>query len=492
MALALALVLAQSWLAGADEFLFFDAVRDGDAALVAESLASGEVDPNFADEDGLPPLVGAVNRGHSAVVGALLDAGADIELAAEFPADVNTPLTAAAGQGDLAMVQLLLGRGAQLDGRGRDGRTPLMTAVAGGQRDVAEVLLEEGADLEAAKADGTTALFWAAQGGFGEMVLLLLNRGARLDRRDRLDGSQPVHFACQAAAGNGTVAALQHLLSAGADPNSRTGVVAPPDARGRPKDNPSEDELEGGRTPLMVGAFEGNPACVQVLSNLIGSEGKKVPLDLADVSGTTALSYAAQANQLEVLDLLLEAGARVDVPSRDGRAALHFAAFLGHFDVAKRLVDAGANVNQPAALTNGAGLGHTPLLIASFQGHYKIVQMLLKHDANIEIGARDGATPLIAAASGGHMKIVKALLKAGANVFRRLESGETAAIVAGDRAVSALLYETEHAKLREMEELKAQAAAKAEGQDDTGALLDETEAADEFDDDILFEGGGEL
>ena len=67
------------------------------------------------------------------VVGLLLDAGADIELASDYPADVDCPLSAAAGRGDMPMLELLLGRGAKLEGSGRDGRTALMTAAAKGQ-----------------------------------------------------------------------------------------------------------------------------------------------------------------------------------------------------------------------------------------------------------------------------------------------------------------------------------------------------------------------
>lgn len=82
--------------------------------------------------------------------------------------------------------------------------------------------------------------------------------------------------------------------------------------------------------------------------------------------------------QVAVMDQLIAAGARTELPSMDGRAAIHFAAFNGHFDAARRLCDADARVDQFAALTNGAGLGHTAMLIASFQGNYRIVKLLLK------------------------------------------------------------------------------------------------------------------
>jgi ankyrin repeat protein len=51
----------------ADEFAFFDAVSGGDASSVGESLAAG-VDPNYADEDGLTPLILAAKHGRLEVI----------------------------------------------------------------------------------------------------------------------------------------------------------------------------------------------------------------------------------------------------------------------------------------------------------------------------------------------------------------------------------------------------------------------------------------
>lgn len=51
----------------ADEFAFFDAVSAGDTSAVSESLAAG-VDPNYADEDGLTPLILAAKHGRLEVM----------------------------------------------------------------------------------------------------------------------------------------------------------------------------------------------------------------------------------------------------------------------------------------------------------------------------------------------------------------------------------------------------------------------------------------
>jgi len=54
----------------ADEFAFFDAVSAGDTSAVSESLAAG-VDPNYADEDGLTPLILAAKHGRLEVMHSL-------------------------------------------------------------------------------------------------------------------------------------------------------------------------------------------------------------------------------------------------------------------------------------------------------------------------------------------------------------------------------------------------------------------------------------
>lgn len=464
-------------LVSADEFVFFDAVKSGDLEALNEVISLGTIDFNYADEDGNTPLITASRAGYNEVVSALANAGADLELAAEFPADVDTPLTAASAAGHLGVVKILLEKGALMEGPGRDGRTPLITAAAHGQYEVVKYLVDKGADVNAVKMDGTTSLSWAAYAPSADVVALLVDQGASVDVMDRVDGSQPIHFACQKP-GNDTKKVLVRLVEAGADVLARTGVVGPRDHRGVPKENPDRDELQGGRTPLMIAGHEGNVDAIEYLLSLddvIGVE----EVNARDVSGTTALTAAASNNQVEAMKLLYAEGADANVPCADGRAALHHAAYNGKYDAAKWLVkEAKVPVNQPAALTNGAGLGHTPLLVAAYHGHQRIVKLLLRYKANPDQPAKDGATALIAASSAGQMVCVKLLLKAGADPRRRLEGGETAAIVTNDRRISSLLYVAE----REAWEKDPQpAGGSASSNSDDGDVDEEIEDEDDLD-----------
>lgn len=221
-------------------------------------------------------------------MGVLLEGGADIELAASYPAQVDTPLSAAASFNQTGAVEYLIAHGAAVNGTGRDGRTALMTAAIKNNTVLLSFLADEhGASVDAVKLDGTSALFWASLEGHASVVLALLQRGADVHRRDYVDGSQAIHFACQkppqsssavssaassatpaasqGGAAEGSRAVLSHLLTFGALLSARTGVQGPRGPGGVPQEDPKREDLTGGRTPLHVAASVGNVPAVELL-----------------------------------------------------------------------------------------------------------------------------------------------------------------------------------------------------------------------------------
>jgi ankyrin repeat protein len=113
-----------------------------------------------------------------------------------------TALQAAAGNGNLKLVQLLLEAGAHVESKVRDedqGRTALQFAATAGSINVASILIENGADVNAPPIgeDGRTALESAAEHGRLDMIQLLLNvqaevRGSRAVRLARNEGHDGV------------------------------------------------------------------------------------------------------------------------------------------------------------------------------------------------------------------------------------------------------------------------------------------------------------
>ena len=97
---------------------------------------------------------------------------------------INSQLHEAAMRGDLASIEDLLDRGADIEAREVSGWTALMLASVNDRVAAVELLLDRGADIEARRDDGDTALMWASWYGKVAVVKLLLDRGADIEARD--------------------------------------------------------------------------------------------------------------------------------------------------------------------------------------------------------------------------------------------------------------------------------------------------------------------
>ena len=113
--------------------LLTTAAYNGEEDVVRSLLADG-VDPSEADQTGKGPIIYAAGKGSAAIVGLLLDAGADVN---KPYAHELTPLMWAAGHADvvpqkngIATVELLASRGADLNRVDDRGRSALMIAAS--------------------------------------------------------------------------------------------------------------------------------------------------------------------------------------------------------------------------------------------------------------------------------------------------------------------------------------------------------------------------
>jgi len=105
-------------------------------------------------------------------------------------------------------------------------------------------------------------------------------------------------------------------------------------------------------------------------------------------SGLTALMIAAARGHAGLVRMLIRFGADPNaVDRRAGASALHKACQGGHLEAVKALIEAGARIDLQAAST-----GHTPLFEAIWFKSDAIVDLLLKHDARIEVLTHYGFT----------------------------------------------------------------------------------------------------
>nr|XP_055031221.1 caskin-2 isoform X6 [Misgurnus anguillicaudatus] len=186
-------------------------------------------------------------------------------------------------------------------------------------------------------------------------------------------------------------------------------------------------------------------------NKLLGST-KRLNVNYQDQDGFSALHHAALTGTTDLLSLLLEAQATVDIKDSNGMRPLHYAAWQGKADSVLMLLRAGASVN-------GASQdGQIPLHLAAQYGHYDVSEMLLQHQSNpctvnkakktpldlacefgrlkvtqlllssnmvvalLEGNGRDN-TPLHLAARNGHKDIIRLLLKAGIDINRTTKAG---------------------------------------------------------------------
>jgi ankyrin repeat protein len=121
------------------------AARSGDAERVRELLATDPSLANARDKDGSTPLHCAAWKGHLAVAELLLDAGADVNARNQNEHYGDTPLHAAAHGNQRAVAELLIERGADVRAVSCNGRTPLEETTIHNASAVAKLLNRHGA-----------------------------------------------------------------------------------------------------------------------------------------------------------------------------------------------------------------------------------------------------------------------------------------------------------------------------------------------------------
>ena len=345
------------------------AARAGSVESVELLLEHG-ADPNAVESlQHQTALMWAVAEKHLDVTGALLEAGADPNMRArettldkrsprtDFPSGGFTALMWAAREADEPMTQLLLDGGADINIMNADGASPLMIAVVNDRFDYAAKLLELGADADDGSLYQAVLMRdathdWFAKDGTQmradhpneltalDLTRVLLEAGA--DPNKLYFGQLHSTSMCCDTKENGTpffraaiagdIEAMKLLIEYGADIEWR----------------PAQQEGE------VVGGFFGNrnigKTALMVAMN--GGRGVGMSGGPGDVRDGAPAPFREISNRepVDAMRLLLEAGADVDaVTPEDGESALHMAARDGLSEIVALLAEYGATLDIETA-----------------------------------------------------------------------------------------------------------------------------------------------
>ena len=170
------------------------------------------------------------------------------------------------------------------------------------------------------------------------------------------------------------------------------------------------EQNETGYTPLHYGVMKTRPGVVALLL-----EAGADP-DVVNNQAKTPLDLAISGSKDEIIDLLLEAGAAVEPPV-DG---IHVLAWNNEVIGVKLHIYAGTDIDQADEF------GNIPLLLAVENGHIGVLELLIKHEANLEVSDPDGFTPLIMSAELNHPELLQLLLDGGADIAAEDKAERTA------------------------------------------------------------------
>jgi ankyrin repeat protein len=413
-------------------------------------------DVNKRGVDGSTPLQWAVYEGDVVEVRRLIKAGANVSLANNYGA---TPMGLAAEVGNAEIIKLLLEAGANADSPNADGQTALMEVARTGNVEAAEVLVKHGATVDAKERfGGQTALMWASARRHPEMMQFLISKGANVNasstdrdyqrhvtaegRPKNLDsgGFTPLLYAarenCRAcvdvllrnkadinlpdpdgvspmllAIMNSNWDLAKQLIEAGADVNQWDMFGEAPlfTAVGL------RNQVNGGKASIDPLNETKGIAVVRMLLDRGANPNMQLFFKPANVRGSTntrgstPLIRAAANADMEVMKLMLDRGAEVNLMMADRQTPL-MAVLAGRasepqaLQMMQLLHDKGADVNVIALINHREeSRGGTALHYAVRKRYKEVIKKLAEWGIDMNAKDQDGLTALDYTQSRGFM-----------------------------------------------------------------------------------------
>ncbi len=149
-----------------------------------------------------------------------------------------------------------------------------------------------------------------------------------------------------------------------------------------------------------------------------------------DTDGRTPLYVASYFGFTQIVNALLNNGAKVGIKTSFGETPINTAAMYGHSEVLRSLLANKGHADIDGFSVEGKW---NPLILASANGETQCIETLLLHGADIDRKNIEGNTALMLAAEEGKAGAVSILLKRGASVSIANATGMTANDIAENK-----------------------------------------------------------
>ena len=397
-----------------------------------QALKAG-CDVNAVDNWGDTPLhtfIGAImnDAARPDLIRALVKAGANVNAAGRRG---NTPLHLAVERNRMESVQVLLQEGANINTLNKYGDTPLREAVNGRNTDMVKLLLEHGADVTIKNRYGDSLLQLAINDENFACAEILQQYGAEAGGTNRQDsrfaqrqlpvGLRPGKDAMSdeaVAAGSLTSGATTESVASVQDIEMEPGAEVDADHEPEPE-NAQEHETEPSAwSNLNARDGKGRTRFHELCRSYNATAGDLrealdagADVNAADNWGSTplhALISGGSNNKTELINILIEAGAKVDAVDYINRTALFHAIAGENTGDIQTLLQAGANVNARDEY------GDTPLREAIRKRDTSLLKLLLEHGAAVNARDKYFETPLRFAERSNNFACAQILREHGA------------------------------------------------------------------------------
>src|SRR5215510_803507 len=447
--------------------------EDGSTALLwaahwndlptAELLVRAGANANVANDFRMTPLSQACTNASSALVDLLLKAGANPNTPI---ATGETPVMTCARTGNAEAVRMLIVHGADVNAKEpAQNQTAAMWAAAERHTRVLRTLIETNADLKAHTKTGFTPLHFAARVGDVDTARMLLDAGVDVNIRyardaesgrgrgageagagaraaaagraggARADSTFPGSTPLLVATVRGHVPLALFLLDHGADPNVMDAGFTPLFWAAGTWENGLANPVYGFVDP--VGGIPDRDAKLRLVTALL-AHGANPNLQMTarppgyggtgtggynDAVGATAFVVAANAADVEMMRILLDAGADPHLVTKTNSNALLAATGLNRgigeiiddedraLEAVKFLLELGVD---PKAVTT---YNENALFGPGYRGWNRMLELLIEKGVEVNLINKAGVTPWLAASGYGDRLGGVLYNKAGADIL---------------------------------------------------------------------------